>query len=579
MSGSADLGPWQRAQARHRLQSERFDVLVVGGGVTGAGVALDAATRGLRVALVEKRDLASGTSSRSSKLIHGGLRYLEQGDLGLVREALRERTVLLETVCPHLVRPVPFMYPLRHRGWERAYVGAGLWLYDFFAGPNPLPRHQHLTRRQALRCAPALRGDAVTGAIRYWDAQVDDARHTVELARTAARHGATVLTQAEVTDLVRDGDAVVGAVVEDRERGETLSVRADQTVGAAGVWSDDLHRLAGHPADTVHASKGIHLVVPRDRLDVETAMILRTERSVLLVIPWPAPPHHRHWLIGTTDTEWSFDKDCPTATGEDIDYLLARVNEVVRRPLDRGDIHAVYAGLRPLAHSADGDTTKASREHTVTRPAPGLVAVTGGKYTTYRVMAADAVDAVAEGLSRAVPASSTARLPLLGARGFPAVWAARAQLARDAGLPLSRLEHLVRRYGALTTEVLDALADRPGLDHPIPGAEGYLQVEAWYAATHEGARDLADVLDRRTRISMETADRGEAAAEAVAAVMGDALDWTDDDTAGAIARYRARARAQRAAEAQPDDASALATLAELRSSPLPTPPAPRSRRW
>lgn len=577
MSGSADLGPRQRSQARHRLGSERFDVLVVGGGVTGAGVALDAATRGLRVALVERGDLASGTSSRSSKLIHGGLRYLEQGDLGLVREALRERTLLLETVCPHLVRPVPFLYPLRHRVWERAYVGAGLWLYDYFAGPNPLPRHRHLTHRQALRSAPAFRDDAVTGAIHYWDAQVDDARHTVELARTAARHGATVLTRAEVTGLRREGDAVAGAHVEDRERGDTLSVHADQTIGAAGVWSDDLHRLAGYPTDTVHASKGIHLVVPRDRLDAETAMILRTERSVLLVIPWPAPPHHRHWLIGTTDTAWSLDKDCPTATGQDIDYLLSRVNEVVRRPLDRDDIEAVYAGLRPLAHSPDGDTTKASREHTITRPTPGMVTITGGKYTTYRVMAADAVDAVAEGFSRAVPASSTARLPLLGARGFSAVWAGRAWLARDAGLPLSRLEHLLRRYGALATEVLDALAERPGLDQPIPGAEDYLQVEAWYAATHEGARDLADVLSRRTRISMETADRGEAAAEGVARVVGEALGWTDDDVATAIRRYQARVRAERAAEAQPDDASALEVLAELRPSPSPTPPAPRSR--
>ncbi len=577
MSGLADLGPRQRSQARHRLGSERFDVLVVGGGVTGAGVALDAATRGLRVALVERGDLASGTSSRSSKLIHGGLRYLEQGDVGLVREALRERTLLLETVCPHLVRPVPFLYPLRHRVWERAYVGAGLWLYDYFAGPNPLPRHRHLTRRQALRSAPAFRDDAVTGAIHYWDAQVDDARHTVELARTAARHGATVLTRAEVTGLRREGDAVVGAHVEDHERGGTLSVQADQTVGAAGVWSDDLHRLAGYPADTVRASKGIHLVVPRDRLDAETAMILRTERSVLLVIPWPAPPHHRHWLIGTTDTAWALDKDCPTATREDIDYLLSRVNEVVRRPLSRDDIEAVYAGLRPLAHNPDGDTTTASREHTVTRPAPGLVTITGGKYTTYRVMAADAVDAAAEGLPHPVPASSTARLPLLGARGFPAVWAGRARLARDAGLPLSRMEHLLRRYGALTTEVLDVLSDRPGLDQPIPGAEGYLQVEAWYAATHEGARDLVDVLSRRTRISIETADRGEAAAESVARVMGEALGWSDDDAAAAIGRYQARVRAERAAQAQPDDASALAVLAELKSSPSPTPPTPRSR--
>lgn len=577
MTSSGELGPQQRSRARDRLGDEHVDVLVIGGGVTGAGIALDAAARGLRVALVEKRDLASGTSSRSSKLIHGGLRYLEQGDLGLVREALRERTVLLETVCPHLVRPVPFLYPLRHRGWERAYAGAGVWLYDRFAGRSPLPRHRHLSRREALRCAPALRGDAVVGAIRYWDAQVDDARHTVELARTAARHGATVLTDVEVTGLLRDGEAVAGAVVTDRAQGETMTVRAHQTVSAAGVWSEELQRLTGQPAVSVHASKGIHLVVPRDRLDAATALILRTERSVLLVIPWPAPPYHRHWLIGTTDTGWPLDKDRPTASRADIDYLLARLNEVVRHPLGRADIVAVYAGLRPLAGKGDGDTAKASREHTVTRPVPGLVVITGGKYTTYRVMAADAVDAAAERLSQPVPPSSTARLPLLGARGLSAVWRVKARLAREAGLPLSRLEHLLRRYGALTTELCDALADRPELGRPIPGAPRYLEVEAWYAAAREGARDLDDVLSRRTRIAMETADRGEAAAEAVAPVIGDVLGWTAHETAAAVARYRAWVRAQRTAESQPDDASAVAALTGFRSSPSPTPPAPRSR--
>lgn len=554
------LNPEQRRQARQRLQADELDVLVVGGGVTGCGVALDAAARGLRTGLVEKADLAAGTSSRSSKLIHGGLRYLEQGDLALVREALRERSLLLETLCPHLVHPLPFIYPLRHRVWERAYVGAGVAAYDLLGGARSLPRHRHLTRRATLELAPALQPDAVVGAIRYWDAQVDDARHTTELARTAARHGATVLTGAEATRLRRDGGAVTGAVVHDHEEGEELTVRAAQTVNATGVWAAEVQRLAGDDSMGVRASKGIHLVVPREAIAAETAMILRTERSVLLLIPWPAPPRHRHWLIGTTDTEWALDKDRPAANRADIDYLLSLVNEVVRHPLSADDVQAVYAGLRPLVDTGAADTAKASREHTVTRPVPGLVTVSGGKYTTYRVMAADAVDAAAAGLARPVPRSATDRLPLLGARGLSAVWDVRARLADDAGLPLARLEHLLPRYGALAGQLLALIAERPELGRPIPGGEPYLQAEARYAASHEGARHLEDVLARRTRIAVETADRGLVAAETVAPLMAEVLGWDADETSAELARYRARVHADREAERQPDDAAAAAAL-------------------
>lgn len=570
------LSPHQHQAAWRRLGEERFDVLVVGGGVTGCGVALDAATRGLRVALVEQDDVASGTSSRSSKMIHGGLRYLEQGDVGLVREALGERRRLLTTLCPHLVTPIPFMYPLFHPVWERLYMGAGLAVYDLLGGGRALPRHRHLTRRQTLAAAPALAGDDVAGAIVYWDAQVDDARHTVELARTATRHGAAVATHARMSDLLVDDGSVIGAVVDDRETGERVPVRAEQVVYAAGAWTNQLPRASRPGQPAVRPSKGVHLVVPRDRIPGDTAMILRTERSVLLLIPWQAPPDHHHWLVGTTDTGWSLDPDEPVAHRGDVDYLLGEANRVLRTPLTRDDLDGVYAGLRPLADATGSDTATASREHVVRRPAPGLVAVTGGKYTTYRVMAADAVDAAASGLPQRVCGSRTADTPLLGARGLSTLLAAREGIAGDTGLALAWVDHLLKRYGSLTAELLDEVAAQPGLGRPIPGAPGYLQVEARYAASHEGARHLDDVLARRTRIAMETADRGVEAAEAVAPLMGEVLGWDEDTRAGEVQRYRAGVAAQRAAEDQPDDRSAAgAWESALTATPRPTPPARR----
>ncbi|MCW2778541.1 MAG: glycerol-3-phosphate dehydrogenase, partial [Frankiales bacterium] len=292
----AGLGPAQRAEALRRLGAEEFDVLVIGAGVVGAGIALDAATRGLSVALVEARDYASGTSSRSSKLVHGGLRYLEQLDFGLVREALRERSLILNTLCPHLTRPVPFLYPLQHRGWERLYVGSGIALYDVLGGRHGVPVHKHLTRTAARRLFPALRKDALVGAVRYYDGQVDDARHTMMLARTAHAYGAVCASSARVTSFRREGDRVTGAVVRDLEGGTEVHVRAKQTINAAGVWSDEIQQLVGGRGQlSVKASKGIHLVVPRDRINATVGLISRTEKSVLFVIPWGS-----HWLIGTT---------------------------------------------------------------------------------------------------------------------------------------------------------------------------------------------------------------------------------------------------------------------------------------
>ncbi|MBM7506876.1 glycerol-3-phosphate dehydrogenase/oxidase [Nocardioides sp. 31GB23] len=553
------LSPQLRTSSLREMAAEELDVLVVGGGVVGSGAALDAATRGLKVGLVEARDFASGTSSRSSKLIHGGLRYLEMLDFALVAEALKERGLLMQTLAPHLVRPVGFLYPLQHRGWERLYAGSGVALYDALSrlsGRSGLPLHKHLTRRGARRLVPALRKDALVGALHYYDAQVDDARHTMFLARTAAAYGAKVASRARVVELLREGERVTGAVVDDLESGETLTVRARQVVNATGVWTDETQSLGGQRgAFRVRASKGVHLVVPKDRIRSETGLILRTETSVLFVIPWG-----RHWIIGTTDTDWELDKAHPAASEADIDYLLDHVNAVLETPLTRDDVEGVYAGLRPLLEGESEATSKLSREHAVGHPAPGLVVIAGGKYTTYRVMAKDVVDEAVYGLERhegrQVPASVTDQVPLLGAEGYQALWNARHRLAAQSGLHEVRIEHLLQRYGSLVHELLAMVAEDPSLGEPLAGASDYLRVEAVYAATHEGARHLDDILTRRTRISIETFDRGLGVVEEVAGLVSEPLGWSKEQVDLEIEHYRARVAAERESQQQPDDETA-----------------------
>ncbi|WP_374986232.1 glycerol-3-phosphate dehydrogenase/oxidase [Streptomyces fradiae] len=553
---TARLGPAERAAALAAMAERELDVLVVGGGVVGAGTALDAVTRGLATGLVEARDWASGTSSRSSKLIHGGLRYLEMLDFALVREALKERGLLLERLAPHLVRPVPFLYPLRHRGWERLYAGSGVALYDAMSVSSGrgrgLPLHRHLSRRRALLAAPALRRDALVGALQYYDAQVDDARHVATLVRTAAAYGAHTANRARVVAFLREGERVVGARVADVEAGGEYEIRARQVVNATGVWTDDTQALIAERGQFhVRASKGIHLVVPKDRIHSTTGLILRTEKSVLFVIPWG-----RHWIIGTTDTDWDLDKAHPAASSADIDYLLERVNGVLATPLSRDDVQGVYAGLRPLLAGESDATSKLSREHTVAHPVPGLVVVAGGKYTTYRVMAKDAVDEAVHGLDTRVAPCVTEEVPLLGAEGYRALWNARARIAARTGLHVVRVEHLLHRYGALVDELLDLVAGDPSLGEPVAGADDYLRAEILYAASHEGARHLDDVLTRRTRISIETFDRGTGCARECAELMARVLGWGEDQVAKEVEHYEKRVEAERESQRQPDDQTA-----------------------
>ena len=558
MSISADLGPGSRATALDAMEAAELDVLVVGGGVTGAGAALDAVSRGLATALLEQRDFASGTSSRSSKLVHGGLRYLEMFDFGLVHEALEERGLLLSRLAPHLVRPVPFLYPLHHR-WERPYVGAGLLLYDGMAMASKyamgVPRHRHLVRRQVARMAPDLRTDELTGAIRYYDCQVDDARLVMTVSRTAAAYGAHVASRTRVTGFLREGDRVVGVRARDLENDRDLEVRARVVINAAGVWTDEIQEMVGgRGALHVAASKGIHLVVPRDRIRSETGFITKTEKSVLFVIPWG-----RHWIIGTTDTPWELDLAHPAASRADIDYVLGHVNTLLRTPLDHEDVQGVYAGLRPLARGKDEPTSRISREHTVVAPVPGLVLVAGGKLTTYRVMARDAVDAAAHSLAGSgqhVGASITDRVPLLGAAGFEARTNQRVALARSSGLPVARIDHLLGRYGGLVDEVLAMLARDPALGEPLDGADDYRAGEVVYAATHEGARHLDDVLTRRTRISIETFDRGTTSARPAAELMGSVLGWDETRVDEEVDHYLRRVEAERQSQMKPTDQEA-----------------------
>jgi glycerol-3-phosphate dehydrogenase len=537
------FNPVQRETALAALEKSHFDLLVVGAGVNGSGTALDAATRGLKVALIEVGDFASGTSSRSSKLIHGGLRYLEQYDFKLVREALKERELMVSRTAPHLVSPVSFLYPLHEPLKERGYVGAGLMLYDALRGrERVLPHHRHVSVRRMRQIAPGLRPDILRGGVLYYDAQVDDARHTMMLARTAAVYGARIATRVECLNLLREGDLVIGAQVRDVESGRIFEVRASVTALAAGVWSDELHERAGvTPGYSVTMSKGVHITVPGSAIALETGVILKTEVSVLFIIPWK-----NEWLIGTTDTPWTGERENPLATKEDIDYLLDQANRVLLKQLRESDIVGIFVGLRPLVASTPGSpTTKISREHIVDHPLTGLVSVAGGKYTTYRIMARDLVDAAVADLNRKVPDSCTEDVALLGADGVGALRNRIDLLAEERGVSRELVTHLLNRYGSLYEEVLDLAVGSESLLSPlIPGLE-YLKVEILYAALFEGARSIEDVLSRRTRISFETSDGGLSIAPEVAGIIAGVLGWSDAQVDQEISGYRQLIESQR----------------------------------
>ncbi len=557
----AQLNQETRTAALEAMSDEEgVDVLVIGGGVTGAGIALDAATRGLRTAVVEMQDWAAGTSSRSSKLVHGGLRYLYQLDFALVAEALRERGLLLRTTAPHLVTAQPFLWPLKTPLVERAYSAVGVGMYDALAllgaRGRSVPIQKHYSKDAALRVFPHMRRDSMVGAIRFYDARVDDARLVLALVRTAAAYGALPASRTQVLDLTKGpAGEVTGAVVVDLETGERRTVRARHVINATGVWTEETEALGGTDVGLkVLASKGVHIVVPKERISGETGLFLRTEKSVLFVIPW-----ERYWVIGTTDTPWTEARQHPVATAEDVDYILEQANAVLDPPLTREDIIGVYAGLRPLLQPgvAGGETssTKVSREHTVTEAAPGLTVIAGGKLTTYRKMAEDAVDFALGARASANPSVTTAT-PLIGAEGFAATKKRAARIAAERGWTAERVDHLLHRYGSEISALLEIVDREPELADPLPSAEAYLAAEVAFAVSHEGALHLEDILERRVRLSFETRDRGVCAVEEIAAIVAPRLGWDKTRTREEIEAYRARAEAEAAAERERTDAAA-----------------------
>ncbi|SLM91145.1 glycerol-3-phosphate dehydrogenase/oxidase [Brevibacterium yomogidense] len=570
----APLNPLTRAASLRALDrtspATPLDVLVVGGGVTGAGIALDAASRGLSVGIVEAADWASGTSSRSSKLIHGGLRYLEMLDFPLVVEALKERDLLLTRIAPHLVKPVSFILPFENPLADRVYVGSGVTLYDVMSARlgqrRAVPTHRQLGATQSRERFPGLR--TPHGGIEYFDAQVDDARFTQALVRSAVGLGASAANYARVVDYLREdaqgaaGTRVTGARIRDEETGEEISVHAHATILATGVWTGEQQDSAG--ADTgleVLASKGIHVTVPRDRIDAPAGagVITRTETSVLFLIPWGDL-----WLIGTTDTPWHEDVGRPLVTATDIDRVLEAANAVLENPLTREDVIGSFAGLRPLLQPVDGaeDSARVSREHAVMEVAPGLSAIAGGKFTTYRVMAADAVDfAVRSRFPRS--RSRTEDLPLLGADGAELSASRRSLLLanrdlRAHGWDEARLDRLLSRYGGRLADLLALIDADPALAHPLPGAEHCTAAEVVYAARAEGALHLEDVLHRRLRLEFEVPDRGVAAAEASARLVAPVLGWDEARAAEEVARFTREVESRLRAEAAATDAEAVA---------------------
>lgn len=543
-----------RDRALERMGSERFDLLVVGGGITGAGVALDAAARGLSVALVEARDWGSGTSSKSSKLVHGGLRYLQQRDYLLVREGLVERQRLLAN-APHLVRPLAFLIPLFgrdgvvNRTVAKAYSTA-LWSYDVVGGMKIGMRHRRIDRAEAARLFPPLRAELLVAGFIYWDARADDARLTLTVARTAADHGAVTANHAPVGELLRDSHGKInGAVLGASRAGngpDTAGIRieAGAVVNASGVWADEVRQL-GEPRTptSLRPAKGVHITVPAARLRTEVAVVLPVpgDRRSIFVVPWGD-----HVYVGTTDTDYDGPLDDPRCTQADIAYLVSAVNTFVSEPISDSDVVATWAGLRPLVKEASTErTADLSRRHHVSTSAHGLVTVTGGKLTTYRRMAADAVDAALVQLGqggRRRGRSPTKRLRLHGADD-PEQVASRLAGAVAADVAA----HLAGRHGTDAAAVAALAGARPELGRPLVPGLPYLAAEAVWAAREEMAVSLEDVMARRTRSVILDRDATASAAPSVAEVVGAELGWDRTEQDRQVAELRALLDSERRA--------------------------------
>jgi len=552
-------GAFDRADALRRLGETSFDVVVVGGGITGVGCALDAASRGLRTALVERDDFASGTSSKSSKLVHGGLRYLQQGDVRLVYEALAERQRLRHN-APHLVKVLPFLIPVfTHDGvvsrkLARA-MGSAMWMYDFTGGLRIGKLHKRISVEEALAHVPTLPADRLAPSYLYYDARADDARLCVTVARTAAlRFGAVVVNRAAATGVVKDEAGTVRGL-RVRADGRTIEVAAQAVVNATGVWADQVRALdEPDRAHTIRPAKGIHITVPwhKVRNDIAAVIPVPGDRRSVFVVPWGDLT-----FVGTTDTDYDGPLDDPQCTPDDVAYLLRAINGSITTEVTEADVVGTWAGLRPLVAdpAASGRTADLSRRHHVHRSAAGMVTITGGKLTTYREMAADTIDEVlahvldAGALQRARRHSRTRRLRLHGADGYDEVVAEADRLSPLGG---DVVRHLADRYGADARTVLAMAEADAELARPLVPGLPYLRAEALFGARYEMATTVDDVLSRRTRARLLARDDSARAAEDVADLLASELGWDAGERRRQVEAYRAAVDEERDAPGLPE---------------------------
>lgn len=525
-----------RAERLRALVSQEFDLLVIGGGATGAGVARDAALRGLRVALVEREDFASGTSSRSSRLIHGGLRYLEHGHLHLVLESSIERQRLLR-LAPHLVRPLAFTWPVyagaRVPRWK---LNAGLMLYDALSLFRNVRRFKSLSAAQVLQAEPCLQPEGLRGGARYYDAATDDARLTLANALGALEAGATLLNHASVQGLLLEEGRARGATVLDTLSGRTLSVRARLLVNATGPWTDEIRRLdATGATPTMRGTKGVHIAVPRERLGNREALTLLSpvDGRVMFVLPAGA-----HTLVGTTETTTRAHPAQVRASQTDVDYLLTSANSFFPQAhLTREDVVSAWAGIRPLVASGygQGDANSASREHALDFSPSGVLAISGGKLTTYRVMARDVVDAVERALGQPHRRTPTDAVPLPGGElsSLEAECATAAERVRDEAVAT----HLVYAYGLRWRQVWECVSEDPSLSEPLVPGLPYVRAEVLHGVRHELVHTLSDLLVRRLKVAFESRDLGRTAARTAASLMAPLLGWDEAHTERQLEAY------------------------------------------
>jgi glycerol-3-phosphate dehydrogenase len=511
-----------------KIGSDLLDILIVGGGITGAGIARDAAMRGYRVALVDKGDFASGTSSKSSRLVHGGVRYLELFEFGLVYEASRERRTLMQ-IAPHLVRPLPFLFPVyRDARWKPWMINIGMWLYDALAAFRNVKRHRMLSRAQIKELMPGIDAENISGGALYFDGQVDDARLTLETIRAAHRHGAAIANYVQVDSLIKEAGRIVGVQAHDVLNGQRFSIRSRIVVNATGPWTDTLLQLDNPQSPRrLRPTKGVHILVPKSKMGGDNAVAFpaHSDGRLMFLIPWGD-----FTIVGTTDTDYDGNYDNVHADKADVDYIVASANHAfAESPIDKSDIISAYAGLRPLVLQLGKSAAQTSREHVIWTSESGLVTIAGGKLTTYRSMAQELVDLVGERLKKEfrVVASrpcETVRTSLVEDGAVPSDGlAGRSTAASD--FPNAVINHLIHAHGPEYYQVLELTKRDSRLAQPIVEGLPYLWAEVPYAIEQEMAMTASDILGRRTHILNEAWDNGLAAAPQVAAYIGEFLDW------------------------------------------------------